>query len=159
MKLRQIVLIATLSIGQFSCALLRSQEVDFSRLSQDDRSFVFNSGLERAEELVVRDQISWELVWARIHSIRRPVPPVPDVDFQRDVVVVVTLGQMRSGGFDIVITAAFREGAGVLVSVLEKQPGSNCAVTMSLTSPVDVAVLPRTAEPLTFQRLITTDSC
>jgi hypothetical protein len=159
MNLRLIILVATLIIGQFSCAHVRPQEVSFSRLSQDERSYTINSGLERAQELIIRDQTSWEQAWAQIHSIRRPVPPLPDVDFQSNVVVVVALGQMRSGGVDIAVTAAVRERTGVLVSVSEKQPGSNCVVTMNLTSPVDIAVLPRTAEPITFQRLVTTDSC
>lgn len=159
MQLRQPVLVFILCMGQFSCTSVRPQEIDFTRFSPDERSFAINSGLERAEEIVIRDPMSWEEVWTRIHSIRIPVPSLPEVDFQRNVVVIVALGQMTSGGFSIVISAAAREGMGTVVSVLERQPGPSCLVTTSITSPVDIAVLPKTAEPVQFRRLAETTGC
>jgi len=159
MKLRRLVLIAALSIGQSVCAQLEPREVGFARLSQDDRAFAINSEFEQARELIVRDQTSWEAVWERIHSARRPLPPPPEVDFAAYVAVVVTLGQMRSGGYDIIVSAAVGDGGGTLVSVLERRPAPTCAVTMNLTSPVDIAIFPRTAEPLEFRRIPVTSSC
>jgi hypothetical protein len=117
------------------------------------------TGLDRPSELIVRDPESWPVAWNRIHSVRRPAPPLPEVDFSTDIVIIVSLGLRRSGGYGIQIDGAFRDETGTLVTIVETEPGPGCLVTTEISSPVEIAVFPATAEPISFKRRVEIRDC
>lgn len=110
--------------------------------------FSQQSGIDEPENFVLRDEESWVKAWQRTHSRSRPIPPVPLVDFEREMIVVAALGRQRSGGYTIRVDRAYREGPATVVIVHAESPGEGCIVTNALTSPVDIARLPLSAEPV-----------
>lgn len=117
------------------------------------------SGIDEPENFVVRDDEGWAKAWQRIQSRSRPVPPAPQVDFEREMIVVAALGRQRSGGFTIRVDRAYREGSATVVIVNAESPGEGCIVTNALTSPVDIAKLPRSAEPVEIRVETTSRDC
>ena len=113
------------------------------RLRAEPYSFEFSSGLNTPARLVVRDPVAWQSLWTQLYERRSPVPPVPAVDFSREMLVVAALGVRSSGGYVILIDGASGEGSNVTVAVRSISPGQGCAVTGALTQPVDIARLPR----------------
>jgi hypothetical protein len=113
------------------------------RLRAEPYSFEFASGLDTAARLVVRDAGAWKSLWAQIYEQRTPVPPVPTVDFSREMLVVAALGERSSGGYGILIDGASIEGANLTIAVRSISPGGACGVTLAATQPVDIARLPR----------------
>jgi len=92
---------------------------------------------------VVRDQQSWQTLWAQMTANQIPAPQLPAVDFTKDMVLVAAAGTRPTTGYSISITDATESYAGVTVNVTITSPGSNCAVGNLVTSPVDVATIER----------------
>ena len=134
------------------------QSVTITRLSTGSDPFTYYSGLTESTRLVIRDASAWAEMWARL-STARPVPPLPTVDFNREMVVVAALGARPSGGHSIVVESASREGGSVYVTVRSEVPGSGCLLSQALTSPVDVARMPRTDDPVQFRERNVTRAC
>ncbi len=121
--------------------------------------FSQQSGIDEPENIVLRDEEGWAKAWQRIQSRSRPVPPAPPVDFEREMIVVAALGRQRSGGYTIRIDRAYREGPATVVIVYAESPGEGCIVTNALTSPVDIARLPLSAEPVEIRVETTSRDC
>ena len=117
-----------------------------------------NGALESPTELVLRDQAAWEATWPRLH---RSGPPgaAPAVDFGRDMVVVVALGERPSGGFGVRVDALESDGAGALVRYTSTEPGPDCMTTQALTAPVEAVAVPRVAGQVRFARSTVRTRC
>jgi hypothetical protein len=136
------------------CAL--AQGSPMRRLAAADSAYTLRSGFEESRHTVVRDAVAWAALWQELHAGRRPVPPTPEIDFEREMVVLAALGRQRSGGFDIVIESVRREESEVIVTLVERSPGSDCITTAELTSPADLAIVPWDERPVRFvaQRVV-----
>lgn len=49
-------------------------------------------------DLVITEPRAWEWFWSLHTAGIMPAPPLPDVDFERDLVIVTILGTQRTGG-------------------------------------------------------------
>lgn len=112
------------------------------RLRSEPYSFAFYSGLDKPDRIVIRDQVTWQIVWKDVWRGFSEVPPLPDVDFSRQMILVAALGAHSTGGYGIMIDGA-NEGAngGISVTIRSISP-LNCLVTEAFTQPVDIARLP-----------------
>jgi hypothetical protein len=54
-------------------------------------------GIRDSGQVVVRDVAALREVWQRATSTQSSPPPVPDVDFGRDMVILVSAGRMAPG--------------------------------------------------------------
>src|SRR5512147_1267077 len=52
----------------------------------------YYSGMTTKQRLVIRDRAAWADVWKQITSPVQPVLPVPEVDFAKNVIIVVAMG-------------------------------------------------------------------
>jgi len=66
--------------------------------------------------LAVRDMATWQQVWAQATSTQGEPPPLPQVDFSREMVLVAAAGQMHPGDQIRVDSAGVR--AGVFVALV-----------------------------------------
>jgi hypothetical protein len=123
--------------------LLPGPSIPVVRLRAEPYSFESNSGLNSSARLVVRDAAAWQSLWAQMYQGRGSVPALPDIDFSREMLIVVALGSRSSGGYGILIDGASGQGADVTIAVRSISPGQGCGVTAALTQPVDIARLPR----------------
>jgi hypothetical protein len=111
------------------------------------------SGWRLPGETVIRDRAAWEAAWRTLHGAEtadETVPAAPQIDFTRDMVIVVALGSRPSGGFTVKVDELTREGSGAVVRYTATEPGAGCMTTQALTSPVDVVRVPRVAGAVRF---------
>ena len=102
-----------------------------------------NSGMRDSGIIVVRDSGAWAGVWRRLTEGHAPAPPLPAIDFGREMALVVALGQRRTGGFTIAIDTVIDKGPYLEAYVRRRAPGRACSVTGAFTAPADVVVLGR----------------
>ena len=112
--------------------------------------FTATSGIKGRLRLLVRDHDAWLDVWKAINQPRVPMPPLPEIDFSREMLVVVGLGEKRTGGYSIVVDRAYESAEQLEIEVVSQSPGRNCVLTQVLTQPVDIARLPRTHRSVAF---------
>jgi hypothetical protein len=113
------------------------------RLRGDPYSFASSSGLDKPARIVVRDDVTWRALWSQIYLGSAPVPPLPAIDFSREMIVVVALGSRSTGGYGILLEDASADAKdGTAIAVRSMSPGPGCGVTLAFTQPVDIARLP-----------------
>ena len=122
------------------------QPLPFSTISQG----VF-SRIEEQRLVVEHDQTMLEALWSEHVAGILPPPPVPTVDFRRDMLIGVFLGARPSGGFDVTIGSIVRTSAGVIVRFEEMAPGKGCFVTLAVTAPFHMVALPRSQAEVAFE--------
>jgi hypothetical protein len=100
----------------------------------------------------VRSQQEWQALWATLSPTTvGPRGNAPNVDFEKYTMIVAALGERRSGGYTVQVQNALDDGTAVRVSVLEVRPGRDCTVTLEVTYPISIALVPRTDRPIHFQ--------
>jgi hypothetical protein len=65
----------------------------------DSAQVYYDNGLAFADSarLVVRDSAAWRAIWQRATRPQASPPPMPDIDFNREMVVVAAAGRMKPG--------------------------------------------------------------
>ena len=129
------------------------------RLRGEPVSFVYSSGLTEPQQVVIRDVEQWRQTWNAIWQHSSPRPAVPEIDFSRDMLIVVALGERPTGGYSIFIDAASAGADRLAISIRSVSPGDGCAVTLAQTQPVDVARVPRRSGSAEFSERRDTQRC
>jgi hypothetical protein len=120
---------------------------DFLPIRRLDESsaaiFRYSSGIRDSTFTTARDLARWEDLWRRLTAQHGPPQSAPPIDFQKEMVLVATMGAQRSGGYTITIESAVDRGAYLEVHVSRRAPGPRCGTIAMLTAPADVAIVPR----------------
>lgn len=74
-------------------------------------------------------------LWNQAWGSRLELPPVPDVDFQRETILAVFQGEQPTGGFGIEVSDVVVEGNDVFIDMQFVEPAPDAIVTQQLTSP------------------------
>ena len=98
------------------------------------------------ENLIIRDQASWEAFWeehtSNILCLQPPCTgmPPPLVDFDRDMVLVALHGSAPTGGFGISFARLAGGSHHLNARILNTNPGEGCFVSQSNTTPFHIVV-------------------
>ena len=107
------------------------------------------SGIDRAEQLVVRSDAEYKSLWQR-HA---PGRPAPAVDFAKQMVVAVFLGSRPSGGYQVQISGVRSEGDALVVQWSETRPAAGQAAAQVMTAPSHIVSVPRHAGNVRFEKV------
>jgi hypothetical protein len=133
--------------------------IPVERFRDDQTAYSSYSGFVDSSHVVLRDSVTWRRVWQRLNSPFIPPPPLPSVDFSREMVIVTAMGARPSAGYDVVIEGADLDSTGIEVAVRRTTPGRGCPVAAVITQPVDLARLPASERPVRFRERSVTTSC
>jgi hypothetical protein len=102
-----------------------------------------SSGIETDgfEGRVVRSQAEWEAFWAEHRSNTNEPGTPPAVDFSREAVVAVFMGQQPSGGYAIEVTQVADGVTGLVVHYATTRPGDDCVAAAVITQPFQVVAV------------------
>jgi hypothetical protein len=81
--------------------------------------------------------------------------PYTVINFEKEMVVAVLSGEKPSGGYVVKIESITEDDCQILVNYSEKTPKPGSAVTMALTYPYDMALIPKTKKPVLFKKVTT----
>jgi hypothetical protein len=117
------------------------------------------SQLPSSVRLAILDTADWDAIWKRIVGNANPAP-LPNVDFSREMLLVVGMGQAPCMGYQINVDTVFRDKDKRIYAVVrERHHGSRCGCLNEVVSPVDVIKVPRTVRPVTFLERRETNVC
>ena len=101
------------------------------------------SGIASTSVLVARDETQWRALWSQ-HSARAlPPPEAPAVDFAKDMVVCVCIGNRPTAGWSVKVERAVKEHDTLWLDVREKAPAEDALVAQMLTNPFEMVLLPQ----------------
>jgi hypothetical protein len=134
--------LTALCVADARAQLSPDRSVPVVRLRDGDAAFSSYTGVVDSMRAVVRDSADWRALWTRINRPFIPMPALPAIDFEREMVVVAGLGNRPSAGYDIVIESAEQDSTGIEVALRRASPAPGCPVAAVMTQPLDVARIP-----------------
>ena len=106
-----------------------------TRLSIDTVEKGYRSGIREPLQIVIRNQDEWNAFWKRHSSTDTNPLPAPIIDFDREMVVGIFLGEKSTGGYEVEIVRAERSDSSLYFYYRKKSPAAGAMVTQALTQP------------------------
>jgi hypothetical protein len=108
------------------------------------------SGIQDARQKAVKNRADWEKLWTEHTTVVRNAPPVPQVDFSKEMVIVATLGTRRTGGYAVEIVGARPVAGKFQVTVRRTSPPPGAIAIQALTAPFHFAAVARSDLEIEF---------
>jgi protease stability complex PrcB-like protein len=96
------------------------------------------SGIREPSQIGIRSQSDWLKLWRQHGSTSTTPAPVPNIDFDKEIVVAVFLGERPTGGYAVEISSAEVTDASLTVFVKETSPNPGAIVTQGFTQPFHI---------------------
>jgi PrcB C-terminal len=96
------------------------------------------SGVREPLQISIRSQAEWDALWKRHVSIETNPPPPPVIDFNKQIVIGVFLGEKPTGGYDVEIIRAEQTDGALVIHYREKNPPPGGIVIQALTQPFHI---------------------
>jgi hypothetical protein len=107
------------------------------------------SEVSAPRQVTVRDAKEWAALW-RAHGSKKALPAV---DFSREMVVGVFMGERPTAGFAVEIVGCREAGNGVTVQYREKVPDRDDITAQVIVSPYHLAAIPRRTGAVMFEKV------
>jgi hypothetical protein len=135
-------------------------------------SYAVVSGVWDRRRMVIRDRETWADVWKQIYSGPRSFalgpggekvpnlpPPLPQIDFSHNMLLVVTMGSEPTGGYAIVVDGVYEHANQLEVVVRNVSPGRNCFTFQYVTQAVDIVELEKREGSVVFRDVDIVTDC
>ena len=101
-------------------------------------------GLDQPEVVWIADTETWRQRYAQMMSLRMTPLPLPTVDFSRESILLIAMGQQTTGGYGLSLigTMATVQDGVLIVPVEWREPPPGAILTQAMTSPCLLAKLP-----------------
>lgn len=133
-KLAILSLIVILAVGCNSKKAAFEGDAEFTILAE--RGY---GGRSTPSHELVKDQAELEALY---RSMR--IEEIPAVDFSKNNVVAVFMGQKPTGGYSITIDKVEIKGNTAMILVKNTVPEPGAILTMAITNPYCIAAIPKT---------------
>jgi hypothetical protein len=108
------------------------------------------SGYQQPAHLVITNETQWVEVWKKHSAQEKPAKPLPKVDFDKESVLFVALGQKSTGGHAVEISRVEEIVGKTAVYVKTRGPKPSGIQLQSLTAPFHIVAIPKVKGPLMF---------
>jgi hypothetical protein len=101
------------------------------------------SGIREVKQEVIKNAEAWEKLWKQHTTAAGGADNIPAVDFSKEMVVAVTMGSKRTGGYAIEIVAAEAQDKALKISVKKSSPPPDAMTIQALTAPFHFVAVPK----------------
>lgn len=129
--------------------------VDFNTIARGE-----DSGYMKASQIVIENEEQWADLWEKHISNIEPSPPLPEVDFNREMVIAVFSGEKPTSGYPVEIVSVETKPSKIkdhdllIVKIRQRQPGKHEVVMDVMTQPNHIIKLPKMkAEGVIFEQI------
>ena len=109
-----------------------------------------HSGFESPETMVIKNQKHLNSLYAKINMTRKPGLPVPEIDFEKEMVVVQCGGEQNHGVMPMLSFSEETNSEIVLKSVVQKS-ADEASITV-MTNPICVYKMPLTDKSVVINK-------
>lgn len=110
------------------------------------------SGIQEPLQVAITNETQWADLW-RKHSVQTPSgQAAPKIDWSKETVLFVGIGQKRSGGHTVEITEVQRGNGKTEVIMKTKNPKPGGLQIQALTAPFHIAAVPKITGPVKFKQ-------
>jgi hypothetical protein len=113
-----------------------------------------SGGFHDPVRMLVKDGQTWKATWGQANANLAPIPGLPPVDFGREMVAVVSLGEKATGGWSVEVVGVKTVEGKVRILYAEQGPPPAAAAAQVVTHPWHAAVVARTDLPVEWVRYV-----
>jgi hypothetical protein len=99
----------------------------------------------------VTNATQWTDIWKTHSAQKRPAAPAPEVNFEKETVLIVALGRKPTGGHAVEIKSVEQSGNKVLVTATTRTPKPGGIQIQALTAPFHIVAVPRLTGEVQFK--------
>ena len=110
------------------------------------------SAIDRERFAVIRDEAAFKALWNQHNAGVSPTPPVPEVNFSKDMVIAGFAGTRDTGGYVLRFDALLRKGNDLEARLTLMQPSNQCMVAQMMTAPFVLVTTHRNSLRVSFKR-------
>jgi hypothetical protein len=108
------------------------------------------SGITESKEVVANNAAEWKKLWETHTAGSKPAGKMPEIDFEKETVIVAAMGRKNTGGYSIEITKAEKVGDKLRVTVRKKNPPKGAMTIQTLTAPIHIVAVPKCESKVEF---------
>ena len=101
-----------------------------------------HSGIKHQEYHDVHNAADLATWWHRAYAGHGYIPKLPDVDFSKDMVIAVFMGEKSHGGYNIAVTNVQSADHNYNVQITVTAPGPGCRTTQAFVQPFEFVAVP-----------------
>jgi hypothetical protein len=107
------------------------------------------SGIQDPKQEVIKDKAAWDAVWTRHLANAKGAVSQPEVDFSKEMIILVAMGRQNTGGYSIQVSSVRAVGDKLEITVTRTTPPPGSMSIQALTAPVSIVAVPRSSlEPV-----------
>lgn len=149
------VLLLTIFIGCSSSKNMETSKIKNTTNNQVTFENLVTSeigGYVKEETLVIKDRESLLQVYGYVNRIRKPGFTIPKIDFSKETVIAVFMGEKTTGGYAISVENVKEVNEKLIVQIKEIKPGQKDMVALVITQPFCFVKINRVAKEVTFEK-------
>jgi len=100
-------------------------------------------GLDNNEQRVITNAKSLSEVYGIINRFRKPGVSVPEIDFNKNIVVALFMGEKNTSGYSTEVDAVSITGDEMIIGIKENGPKPTDVVSMAICQPFCFVMIPR----------------
>ncbi len=134
-----------------SCKTMKQKSTGITKLHFTELKTGQYSGLDNRKEIVINDSSTFGELWNQMFSIYHPLPGLPEIDFMNYTLVGISIGTRSTGGYSVEIVEIYETPEKVEIIYKISSPAPDDYVTMALTQPYHLVLIPKTSKEITFR--------
>ena len=127
---------------------MKQEVIAFEIIAQDDFG-----GMTDSKFIAIKDQKALNEIYNIISEGRLPELKAPPIDFEKETVIALFLGEKTSGGYAITVGQILNIDDKINVAYKITAPKRGEMVTTVMTQPYCIIKIPKTSKKVTFSSL------
>lgn len=111
----------------------------------------FNSLEKQKTELIIKSHEELKNLWNIIYATQLDKPPLPNIDFDTNIIIGIFLGEKPTAGFSIEVQKIMEENGKIIVYIEETSPPQDSFQAQIITEPYHVIQIPKMDKPVVYQ--------
>ncbi|PCI35328.1 MAG: hypothetical protein COB60_03320 [Flavobacteriaceae bacterium] len=120
-------------------------KVNFEQIIQETQG-----GFPIAKFLIIKEENTVLKIYNQINKIRKPGFEIPTIDFDKQMLIALFMGEKNTGGFSISVEHITESSEKMTVFVKESTPEG--MATMAITSPFCFVLLDKSDKEIVFEK-------
>lgn len=136
-----------------------SSDNDFKTLGFEVMAEGDNSGfIEKSNQVILSlDQL--DKTWEKAFTNYTRKKPIPIVDFEKQMSLLVAMGEKSSGGFFIKIDSIIEDQNSITVNIIEEHPGKDCQTASVIVYPYQIISIEKSSKEVVFKSVKNIKNC
>ncbi len=128
--------------------IISQDTITFETLAED-----FYGGMTDSKFIVIKDETTLNEIYKLINKNKSPGIKIPIINFEKETVLVLFLGEKSSGGHSISVEQILDENEKVTVKYKVTLPKLGEMVTTVMTQPYCIIKIPKTLKEVVFKKI------